>query len=164
MIPYKDLLIALSKNDIKYLVAGGVAVNLHQVARATMDLDIIVHLTRENVLKFVDVMKKLGYKPKVPVDGSEFADPNTRQKWIEEKNMIVFSFVNPTNLFEVIDVFVREPKPFTEMDGRKTLVSAFGTTIPVVGLDDLIDMKKHAGRDKDIFDAGQLNKIKRRQD
>mgnify|MGYP001569947502 FL=1 len=40
-------------------------------------------------------------------------------------------------------------------------VEAFGVKISVVGLDDLIEMKLKAGRDKDLFDVEQLKKIKK---
>ena len=46
MISYKKLFVELYENKIKYLVAGDLAVNLHQVQRATVDLDLIVHLEK----------------------------------------------------------------------------------------------------------------------
>ncbi|MDO8526459.1 MAG: hypothetical protein Q7T03_02090 [Deltaproteobacteria bacterium] len=161
MISYRNLFVALGKAKIRYLVAGGVAVNLHQVQRATADLDLIIHLEPDNVLKFAKVMTKLGYKPKVPVDAKDFADPKKRKEWIETKNMVVFSFINPSNHFELIDIFVQEPKPFKNMDKKKMKIEAFGVTIPVIGLDDLIELKKEAGREKDLFDIAQLKKIKK---
>ena len=160
MITYKEIFTALAKQKIRYLVAGGVAVNLHQVNRATADLDLIIHLESDNILNFVNMMEKLGYKPRVPVAGQDFANPETRKKWIEEKNMKVFSYINPSNHFEVIDIFVEEPKPFNELDKNKLEVQAFGVTISVVGIDDLIEMKKNVGRDTDLFDVQQLEKIK----
>lgn len=42
MVAYKDLFVALEKHKIEYLVAGGFAVNFHQVNRATADLDLIL--------------------------------------------------------------------------------------------------------------------------
>lgn len=160
MIPYEDLFIALARAKIKYLVAGGVAVNLHQVQRATADLDLIVHLKPNNLRRFILVMKRLGYKPRLPVPPQEFADPKIRKEWMERKNMKVFSFLNPKNPFEMIDIFVKEPKPFGQLTKNKLAVKAFGVTIPVVGLSDLMEMKKKAGRDTDLFDVEQLRKLR----
>ena len=67
MILYQKLFQELHKSGIRYMVAGGFAVNFHQVQRATMDLDLIVHLERSNILHFVDVMTKLGYVPRLAV-------------------------------------------------------------------------------------------------
>jgi hypothetical protein len=158
MIPYKDLFVALAQNQIRYLVAGGFAVNLHQIQRATMDLDLIVHLEKVNLLRFAEVMKNLGFIPRLPVKAEDFADPEIRSRWITEKNMMVFSFNNPKNPFEVVDVFVEEPSPFEQLFRNKIEVQAFQVKIDVIGVEDLIEMKKKAGRDKDLFDIEQLKK------
>ena len=169
MIPYKKIFPALNRVKIKYLVAGGVAVNLHGMNRFTVDLDLIVHLEKTNDLKFLKAMTALGYVAKVPVRLEEFADEGKRESWILEKGMIVFSFVNPNNPMELIDVFVREPLPFGRIYGRKKVVTAFGTRIPILGIKDLITLKQRAGRPKDLYDisllrdknAEQRNKIKK---
>ncbi|MBF0106769.1 MAG: hypothetical protein HQM16_15770 [Deltaproteobacteria bacterium] len=160
MVPYKDLFIALDKSDVRYLVAGGFAVNFHHINRATADLDVVVHLTEENIIAFDKVMTELGYRPRLPVTGKEFAKKENRDIWINEKNMVVFSYIHPKNFFELIDVFVEEPMPFESLYQNRLVVEAFGVTIPVVGIDDLITMKQNTGRDKDLFDANMLRKKK----
>ena len=58
VISYRQLFVALAEARIRYLVAGGVAVNLHQVQWATADLDLILHLERENLLHFAKLMSE----------------------------------------------------------------------------------------------------------
>jgi hypothetical protein len=161
MILYQKLFQELHRAGIRYLVAGGFAVNFHQVQRATMDLDLILHLEESNVLRFVDVMKDLGYAPRLPVKPEDLADRDLRRDWVQNKDMLVFSFINPKMKFEVIDVFIQEPRPFEQLYQRQMAVEAFGATIPVLGLDDLIALKEEAGREKDLFDVSQLKKKKR---
>lgn len=156
MIPYKDIFIAFDRAKVKYLVAGGFAVNFHHVNRATVDLDLILHLEENNILKFNEVMTELGFKPRLPVDGKDLADADKRREWITEKNMVVFSYIHPQHHFALIDVFVEEPKPFAEMDRQKLIVKAFGAKIPVVGLNDLIELKQQAARPKDLLDIQML--------
>lgn len=156
---YNQILLTIEEAKISYLVAGGFAVNFHKIQRSTMDLDLIIHLKKNNVLKFVAVMKKLGLIPRVPVNPESFADEKCRREWIEEKNMKVFSFINPDNLLLVVDVFVYEPKPFEEMWQRRLLVDYASAKISVVGLNDLLDLKKAAGRDKDLLDIKLLEKM-----
>jgi predicted nucleotidyltransferase len=158
MVPYQKLFLELASRKVSYLVAGGFAVNFHQVLRATVDLDLILHLEKSNILLFVEIMKEMGFEPRVPIKPEDFAEAHIRQKWIKEKGMMVLSFIQQDNPFEVIDVFVQEPKPFSELFGRKLEVKAFGTAIPVIGKLDLIAMKREAGRDKDIFDVKELEK------
>lgn len=160
MTPYREIFVHLAKNKIRYLVAGGFAVNFHQVQRATVDLDLIVHLEKENILAFVKMMTGLGFIPRVPVDPEQFADDKERNRWILEKGLMVFSFIHPDNSFEVVDVFAQEPEPFLDLFQRRLDVKAFGIVIPVLGKKDLIEMKKRAGREKDLFDARLLEKIK----
>ncbi|MDO8520229.1 MAG: nucleotidyl transferase AbiEii/AbiGii toxin family protein [Deltaproteobacteria bacterium] len=153
---------ALNQAKIRYLVAGGVAINLHGIERATADLDLIIHLEVPNVLKFAKLMTRLGYQPKVPVKAEDLADPEKRKSWIDEKNMIVFSFINPKEPQELIDIFVQHPLPFEGMYKRKAGKKALGTVIPVLSIDDLIVLKKRAGRPKDIFDLGYLMPLAKR--
>lgn len=156
MVPYQDIFRELQKHNVRYLVAGGVALNLHQVARTTVDLDLILHLERDNVLVFAEVMKDLGFRPKVPVDAADFADEKKREQWIAEKNMLVFSFINLKNPLELVDIFVREPMPFAELYQRRVDCEVFGITIPIIGIKDLITLKEVAGRTKDLYDIKML--------
>lgn len=158
MIPYARIFKALQEAKVRYLVAGGVAVNLHQVMRATVDLDLIIHLEEQNVLKFVRVMTTLGYVPRVPVAAEELADRKKRRQWINKKNMMVFSFIRPENPMEIVDVFVKEPMPFAPLYRKRIEIEAFGVKIPVVGLRDLIRMKRKAGRERDLYDIRLLSK------
>lgn len=160
---YIDIFKALNKNKVHYLVVGGVAVNLHGIQRATADLDLIVALNSANLEKFVVAMKSLGYKPKVPVAAEDFCDPLNRQKWRDEKGMKVFSFYNPRDPFVLVDIFVYEPMPFEEMNHRKERRTAFGISIPIASLEDLISLKSEAGRPKDMFDLDALKEALRLQ-
>lgn len=159
MALYQELFLALHQKRIQYLVAGGFAVNFHQVQRATVDLDLIIHLEDQNVHDFLGLMSDLGFKPGLPVDPGDFANRLLREQWIREKNLTVFSFISEQNPYEVIDVFTEEPRPFAELKKNRMMVKAFGIEIPVVGLKDLIEMKKKAGRDRDLYDINQLKKL-----
>lgn len=163
MTPYVEIFKALNQAQVSYLVAGGIAVNLHGVERATADLDLVVHLEEANVRKFAAVMTELGYCPKVPVKAEALADAQQRQMWIDKKNMIVFSFINPNEPLELIDIFVEHPLPFEAMYDKRVVRQAFGTQIPVMSIDDLIVIKMEAGRPKDLFDVSLLQPLQKEQ-
>ncbi len=163
MINLISLIDALSDYGVKYLVAGGVAVTLHGVERTTVDLDLIVDFAPDNIKKFMNVLKVLGYKPKIPVKPELFADEAKRKEWIKKKGMVVFSFCHKDQMLDVIDIFVYHPKPFVDMEGRKKNVKAGRFIIPIVSIDDLIFMKKEAGRKQDLADIRVLKKIKKLQ-
>ncbi len=159
MVPYRKVFEELDKRKIRYLVAGGFAVNFHQVQRTTLDLDLILQIETENILRFVGLMNELDFQPRVPVRPEDFANSEQRTKWIQEKGMMVFTFIHKKNPLEVIDVFCDEPMPFKEIWEDRLEVQAFDVTIPVLGKKHLIELKMQAGRDKDKYDIEQLKKI-----
>lgn len=150
----------LLQNDVRFVIVGGIAVNLLGVPRSTADLDLVVALDKENVVKFGQCMTRLGFKPRVPVKAEEFADPEKRRMWIEEKNMRVFSFHKPDSLMEVVDVFVREPMPFDLMWNARETVQLGDIAVPVSSIDHLIELKKEAARLQDVSDIDALNRLK----
>ena len=158
---YEKILTQLEKNNIKYLVIGGVAVWLHGYDRATKDLDLMISFEKENMDKFIEIVKKLGLKPKVPVNIEELADKNKREFWKTKKNMKVFSFYNPENDMEYIDIMIQDYLDFEEAYKSKELVEfrGLGIKVKVISIEDLIKLKEIAGRDTDKIDIKKLRKI-----
>mgnify|MGYP001566142139 CR=1 FL=1 len=156
---YENVFRSLQKNNIRYAVAGGVALVLHGVVRFTADLDLIVDLEQENLRHFVQAMTELGYRPRNPVNAGEFLDPAVREKWKREKGMEVFSFVDPSQSMTLIDVFVEEKIPFQEITQEIVQMEARGITIPVVSLRHLKMLKKAAGRPQDLADIEAIESL-----
>jgi predicted nucleotidyltransferase len=156
---YSELFEIFEKRKIRYLVVGGVAVVLHGFLRATADLDLMIALDSENLKKFLDLMKELGYKPRVPVALQDFASPDIRRSWIKDKNMKVFSLIHPKELTHLLDVFVDEPIPFEEAYQRRERISAGSSKVNVACMTDLIHLKEKAGRQQDKADIQALKKL-----
>ena len=158
----------LNKKGIKYLVAGGVAVNLHGYVRATADLDLMLLMSDENLAKYIELIKELGFKPRVPVRLDEFADSQKRKEWVLEKGMKVFSVFNPANMMEGVDVMIEDYIKFDEAYSRRKVVNtgidALGRVeVPLVSIEDLINLKEQAGRGRDLIDISALKEIVREQ-
>ena len=158
---YKEILKKLQDEKFEYLVVGGLAVNLHGYSRITSDLDILILLSEENVAKFVKVIKSLYYKPKVPVELEDFISKENRKKWIEEKNMKVFSVYNPENEYEHIDILIEYSLNFEQVYKNKVIYIIEEVQVPVISIPDLIKLKEEAGRIIDRNDILALNKILR---
>ena len=158
---YLEVFSLLNKLAVRYLVAGGIAVVLHGVVRLTADLDLMIDLEKENLLKLMEALKILGYKPKLPVNPSDFADPKTRKEWIKKKNMKVFSFIHPKDEYKFIDIFVDEPISFADAYKRRQVIEAKEIGINVLSLDDLIALKKSSGREQDLADIKMLRELKK---
>jgi hypothetical protein len=155
----KKLFSSLNKENVKYMVAGGVAVNLYGIERATADIDIILMLNDKNLSQFVKVAKRLALKPKLPVKIEDFIDSNKRREWIKNKNMKVFSLYDTKNPFFLLDVFVEIPFNFNEVYRQRKRIKFEDTTIPVVPIKELINMKEKSNRPQDKADIFYLKKI-----
>jgi len=150
---------ALDSTSVRYLVAGGLAVNAHGVLRFTKELDLVIELIPDNIARAFAALEGLGYRPSVPITAPQVADRARRQRWIDEKGMQVLQFWSDAHRETPIDMFVREPFTFDEEYDR-ALVKPLHGTIPVrfVSLRTLIEMKRQAGRPEDLADIEQLRK------
>lgn len=151
---------ALGDAGVRYLVVGGVAVVLHGHPRFTADLDLVVSLQPANVLAALRALGALGYRPRAPVPAEAFADPETRASWVREKGLTVFSLWSATAPLTEVDLFVEEPFDFEAVYSRALRAVVGGTEISVPGLDDLLSMKRAAGRPKDLEDVLALEEIR----
>lgn len=151
---------ALNKARVRYLVAGGLAVNAHGLLRFTADMDLVVQLTPENVSSAFKALRSIGYRPIVPVTAEGFGDARTRQGWIRDKGMRVLQFYSDRHRETTVDVFVEEPFPF-DKEHRKALVRALTRNVQVrfVSLPTLIKMKEVAARTKDLADLEDLRRL-----
>lgn len=151
---------ALRDADVRYVVAGGVAVNAHGYQRMTQDLDLVVELDSANVLAALEALADLGYRPVLPVSAEDFADPETRRGWIEERNMEVFSMTSDEHPDLTVDVFAHIPFDFSEEHARAMVAEvAPGLHVRFVRLPKLIAMKRQTGRPRDLDDARHLEEI-----
>ena len=150
----------LNKEEVKYVVVGGIATILHGYIRATADIHLVVNLQVDEAKKVIEALTRAGFKPKIPVQAIEFSDKNIRKQWIDEKGMQVFSMYNPAQPALTIDLFVEYPIPFDELWTRSKVMDLGETKVRVCSIDDLITMKQQAGRHKDMADIEQLTKIK----
>lgn len=103
---------ALNSENVRYLVAGGLAVNAHGYIRYTQDVDLVIALDPENILRAFSAFAALGYKPLVPITAEQFANAELRRQWIRDKGMKVLNFFSDLHRETNIDVFVAEPFDF----------------------------------------------------
>jgi hypothetical protein len=149
---YLDLFSALEAEGVRYLVAGGLAVNLHGIARLTMDVDLIIALDAENLGRFVKGATRLALKPVVPVPLADLADEAKVRSWIHEKRMLTFALRPPDPSDPVVDLLVQTPVPFEAAYARRIEKNVAGVNVPIAAIDDLIAMKTGTGRAKDASD------------
>ena len=152
---------ALNAAQVEYLIVGGLAVNAHGFVRLTRDVDIVVRLTPENAARGLHALLAIGYRLSIPESPEAFADAAARERWREEKGMIVLKLWSDEHLRTPIDIFVYEPFPFgPELDRALRLELSPGVSAPVVALDTLLEMKRAAGRPQDLLDITELERMR----
>jgi len=153
----------LNEAGVRYLVAGGLAVVAHGHVRFTKDIDLVLALDEKNVLGALGVFREMGYRPVVAaIRLEDFAHASERRRWVEEKDAKVFTLFSDEHRFTPIDVFIEEPFPFDAANAG-ALEQEYAPGIPVrfVSRDDLIAMKRLAGRPQDMADIEALEHLGR---
>lgn len=156
---------ALDAAQVRYLVAGGLAVNAHGYIRLTMDIDLVIALDAGNIRLAFNALARIGYRPIVPVDADAFARPEQRQRWREDKGMQVLNFHSDAFPGTSVDVFVYEPFDFAheyEIAMRGELLP--GILVRFVSIPTLIRMKQAAGRPRDLDDIQHLEWLQEKSD
>lgn len=126
---------------------------LHGAIRGTVDIDIVIPLSRSAFNTCEKALESIGLKSRLPVTADDVF--SFREEYIANRNMVAWSFINPQNPLEVVDILITE-------DARKinhVSRQAFGTRIRVASIPDLIAMKKSSGRPQDIEDIRALEKL-----
>lgn len=157
---YHDALAALTEAGVRFVVVGGVAVNLQGVPRFTADLDVAVAIDDGSLATAARVLHGLGLQNRLPVRDEELAQPDVVRGWIADRALKAFTFVDPRNPLREVDVVLDSPVPFDELERTADRMAAGPLTLAVASIDALIRMKGDTGRSQDASDVDALRRIK----
>jgi predicted nucleotidyltransferase len=160
MLDYGGIFKEFNEKGIRYIVVGGIAVNLYGIPRMTYDIDLMLDLEEKNIRRFLLLLRDWGFGPKLPVDAMDLARREKREDWISNKNMKAFNLVNPKWAISEIDVVIDSPVSYEEASQRANYFNLRDVSIPVVSLDDLIRMKEKTDRKQDRADIRYLKRLK----
>jgi hypothetical protein len=157
---FEKIVRALNAAKVRFLVAGGLAVNAHGYARFTNDVDLVIRLTEADILAAFKAFEKIGYKPIAPVTAEEFAKVENRARWAKIKKMTVLQFWSDRHRETPVDIFVTEPFDF-DAEYKIALRENLSPKSPVrfVSIGTLIKLKTKANRAEDKIDIKNLKAI-----
>ena len=158
-LDFQTIFKELNDLGIDYLVVGGLAVNFHGVPRMTYDIDLMILLQQENILKLITRLTLWGYRPKIPIDPCDLADESKRNTWIREKGMKALNFYSETLPIGEIDLVIDSPISYDNLKSRAVIIELHDEKIPTVSIHDLIELKIQAGRKQDLSDIEHLRII-----
>lgn len=157
---YVDLFSALSRHKVDYLLIGGLAVSLHGVERATMDVEITVAMNPDNLASLIETARELRLTPVLPVPLEALNDLESLRRWRTERHLEAFALRAPELAGVTVDVLLFPPVEFTGMARRAVVFTVADTPIRVASIDDLIALKQAVGRPIDLADIAHLQRIK----
>ncbi len=148
-----DVCAALDNAKIPYAIVGGYAVALHGALRGTIDIDIAIRWTQKNLEKVERAFKKLGLVSLLPIDSNSLF--HFRDEYIQKRHLIAWNFYDPSNPVNQVDVIINYD---LKNAGTKTIYTYSGK-VRVLSREDLIAMKKAAGRPQDLEDVKALENL-----
>lgn len=157
----KEMLVTLTDAQVEFIVGGGVACVLHGVERVTLDLDIAVQLTAENLNRLVDAVEQLKLKPRVPVSLADIGDPDFVRSMVVEKGALVFSLADFDRPLRHLDLLLSANLSFERLSEGAVWFDIGGAKIRVVSRELLMKIKREIKppRPKDVLDLHELAKL-----
>jgi predicted nucleotidyltransferase len=140
----EGLLKSLNAHSVRYVVIGATAFPVHGYARATLDLDLFIEPTPENVARARDALVAFGY---------DMTDVGVDEMLV--KKILIRQYMLETDLHPFV-----KGVSFEEVWAGRVADRIGETPTAFAGLDDLIRMKKAAGRPKDLEDLRVLRKLR----
>ena len=143
------ILRALAEHGVDYVLIGGLAVQTHGHVRTTNDADLIPAPEPANLKRLAAALRSLDAQVLNP--GHE--DDTVDARMLPRATLWQFSTRDGG-----IDVMHEVPggRPYAELSKRALHVRLGDIDVPVVDLDDLIQMKLARGRPVDLADVAAL--------
>ncbi len=135
----------LNRYRVKYLIAGGVAANLHGTLRSTKDVDLLVPKDRKNTEALLKALSELPYGVAKEIEVEDILDKP-------------FTIIGDDPRVDILTLAgkVDFKKAQTDKEARRIL----GVKVPFIGLRSL-KRSKDTGRAQDKADLEQLKLLKK---
>lgn len=142
---FADLIAALARNDVRYLIAGGLAFIYHAKPRFTKGMDVWVESTADNLEKANRVL-------------AEFGSPNLLDTDRPESILQIGLSPNRIDILQAIE------GPSFEDAWPKREISPYGSVqANWIDLDSLIDIKERIDDPRHRADARDLRRVRERR-
>jgi hypothetical protein len=143
-----DLWNCLNRNNVRYILVGGFATNLHGYHRVTEDVDLYLEDTLENRKNLRKAFKDLGLGDFEPIERIEFIPG-----WVD------FQLNNGVKM-DVMTSLKGVSLTFDECLQIAPIAEIETVKVPFLHINQLIENKKAVNRSKDQVDVEALEKIR----
>jgi hypothetical protein len=149
-----EILKGLATHGVDFVVVGGIAVQAHGYIRGTGDVDLVPRPSLLNLSRLAEALADLEAEVLRAASPVNVIDPQLL------KRAPLIPLLTRSGRLDLINIehLAGAPSSFDELRSRALIVNLDGTDIPVAGLDDLVRMKRAAGRAQDLVDIGALTR------
>jgi hypothetical protein len=154
---HRDQLAVLAAHEVDYLLVGGLAVIAHGYGRTTLDLDILPSPDSANLKRLAEALAELNAvaigakQERMPLDLSHPESLAVGDYFLETKH----------GALDLVNGPRPDIKRYRRLESNSTDVTVTGHAVKVISKDDLISMKREAGRPKDLQDIAALTEVER---
>jgi len=145
-----EILAALARNEVAFVVIGGLAVQAHGHPRTTQDIDLVPDLDRENLARLAAALTELGARPA--------GSPAAPVDWRIDADSLAEGVTSLDTDAGGVDVHPAPPgvKSFAALRAGALEIEVRGLRLAVAGRDDLIAMKRASALPIDRGDIAAL--------
>lgn len=153
----ETILGVLVRHEVDFLLAGGYAVQVHGHVRNTRDVDIIPNPVSDNMRRLAAALTEL--------EAAAVDDRGRRLPLdLSHPESLALGNYFLTTRAGALDLF-NGPRPdlhrYRRLAESAVSLRLFGHPVRAVGRDDLLEMKRRAGRDQDLRDIAALTEVER---
>jgi predicted nucleotidyltransferase len=143
----------LDRHRVDYVTIGAFAVIAHGYVRATADIDLIARQDRANLERLAAAFTDLNARLRgVDADLPEI-DPTDPDMLANGASFTLETDAGPVDYLNDVP----GAGDYAELRARSIETAAAGAVVRVVGLDDLIRLKRASGRPQDLRDIANLS-------
>jgi hypothetical protein len=153
----------LDAEGVRYVVVGGLAATAHGATRVTFDVDLVPEWSDENLERLVSALRVLGAELHV----SDVDEPVAFA--LDAQSLRQFEVSTWRTRLGDIDVIAGTPTAtrgvlarYEALAARAQERSAFGVTLLIASLDDIIESKEALGREPDLVALPELHRLRAR--
>ena len=152
---YLDALEILAKHRVRFVVIGGIAANLRGSTTLTQDIDVCYARDGDNLGRLAKALKELQARLRgAPSDVPFVLDAKTLAMGDH------FTFVTQAGSLDILGPPSGIPSGDEELERAADEMDLGGFSVKVASIDDLIRMKRAAGRPKDLIEVEVLGALR----
>jgi predicted nucleotidyltransferase len=154
MTDFEAVLQALVGSRVDFIIVGGAAATAHGSARLTNDLDIVYSRSRDNIARLVSALRAFNPYPRGAPAGLPFRfDEETIRAGLN------FTFTTTAGDLDILGE-IAGGGGYEGLLSSSIRIQLYGIECLCLGLDRLIEVKRAAGRSKDLEAIAELEALR----